>query len=221
MPTPPVSARVIFCPLEIEAKAARKSLGTSCTVIRTGPGPEAIRRAIEHADLPAGAVAVLFGTAGGLAPVGITGRASTIIDTDSRSWDTRHKGGAVIAGVNAPVCKALEKQALARRTGASIVDCESHIFAPLAIERAWRWAVVRGITDDHNADLPPAVIAWAGADGRTRLMRVLASMLRDPRLIAESIRLGRKTSRALRAAGLLLRQTIDDLSSHPMDARKS
>ncbi|MEZ6212243.1 MAG: hypothetical protein R3B46_13515 [Phycisphaerales bacterium] len=137
MPTPPESAPVVFCPLEIEAKAARKAVGQSCTIIRTGPGLGAIRRAIEHADLPAGSVAVLFGTAGGLAPVGITGRASIIIDTDARTWDARHNGGLTIAGVNAPVCKALEKQALARRTGASIVDCESHIFAPSLSRRAW------------------------------------------------------------------------------------
>ena len=214
-------APVVFCPLEIEARAARKAVASSCTIIRTGPGPEAIRRALDRVEMPAGAVAILFGTAGGLTDTGVACRASRVIDLDARSWDAAHAAGITIAGVNAPVCKALEKQALARRTNAAVVDCESHIFAPLANEHGWRWAIVRGITDDHRTDLSPAILNWVTSDGRTALRRVASSMLRDPRLMTEAIRLSRRTSRALRAAGLLLRQTIDDLSSRPMDADQS
>lgn len=206
---------LILCPLEIEARAARTALRDHADIIRTGPGPHAITRAIRALDAPPGATVILFGTAGGLAPSGVTCVASRVVDTHAQTWETTpltRNDAVTILGLDEPVCNALEKQALARRTGAAIVDCESHAFAPLAIERAWKWGVVRGITDDHRTDLPQAIISWAGPDGRTRPARIAASMIRDPRLIAESIRLGRRTSRALRAASLLLKQVVGELS---------
>lgn len=225
---------VIFCPLEIEARAARKALGPDAEVLRTGPGPDAMRRAISTHAPPRGSVVVLFGTAGGLAPVGVACSAARVVDTDGRHWDAPEPGvftadgddepdrtrpaGVTILGVPEPVCTAIEKSALARQTGAAVVDCESHAFAAEASARGWRWAVVRAVTDDHKTDLPRQMIRWIGPDGRTKTARIMGDLIRNPSLIRPCIGMGRRTSRALRAGGLLLRQTVDTLRAGAEDA---
>lgn len=206
---------LILCPLQIEANAARKALGDRCDIIRTGPGPRALTNALSTLHAPPGAVVILFGAAGGLGPSGLACIASRVTDQHGSTWTPAaiQRPGVTVAGVDSPLCNALEKQALARRTDAAIVDCESHVFAPFATERAWKWGVVRGVTDDHRTDLSPAIISWVAPNGRTRPIRIAATMLRDPRLIPEALRLGRRTSRALRAASLLLKHVVDELSN--------
>ncbi len=213
---------LVLCPLQIEARSARRALGAAAVILRTGPGPKAIERALRDRLEPPGSIVVLYGTAGGLGAPVIACRAARIVDVSGRAWTptveppdpekTRGSYGEVILGVDAPVHTPAQKQDLGRRTGAGVVDCESHAFAPIAADRAWRWSVVRAVTDDDHTALPAEIPSWAAPDGRTLGGRVIASIIRRPALLGETIRLARRTSRALRAAEILLRAEVDRLT---------
>lgn len=204
---------VILCPLEIERRAAATVEAGRARVVRTGPGAAAVARAVASLDADRAGLVVLFGVAGGLADTLIAVIAAEVLDggTGDR-WKPTLAGeaGVVVVGVETPVDTAVDKRVLHERTGAVVVDCESHDFARACVERGVRWAVVRGVSDGPDRALPLGVSGWVRDDGRTDAWRVAAGLLRRPGITPSVVRLGRATREALRAAGALLDRIIED-----------
>ena len=95
------------------------------------------------------------------------------------------------------VATSEQKRALARQFGALAVDMESAAVAEVCQERRVPCAVARAISDAADAGLSPELVALL-AGGRVAPRRVLAALVRRPRLAGELWRLARDTRRAAR-----------------------
>lgn len=92
---------------------------------------------------------------------------------------------------------AAEREALAARTGCSLVDQESAAFAETSERYGWRWGIVRGVSDTGEEGLPPGVDAWVDERGRSRIGRVVKDLARHPGSIAAIGRLSRASRIAM------------------------
>jgi adenosylhomocysteine nucleosidase len=101
-----------------------------------------------------------------------------------------------IAGVDRPLVRPSEKQALHQASSAAAADMESHVVARLAAVFALPFAVLRVIVDPAELELPPAALAGMRADGRLDVGAVLASLVRRPRQLPGLIRLAGDACRA-------------------------
>ena len=105
-------------------------------------------------------------------------------------------GPAVTApGVVAPPA---EKQSLSRQTGALAVDMESYWVARQVAVRGIPFLAVRAISDALEDRLPP-FDEILNADGRPRVDRLAAGLLREPAGLAAVLSLARNAGRARRA----------------------
>ena len=93
-----------------------------------------------------------------------------------------------------------QKRELHEASRAQLVDMESFTFAQCAIDAGLPWAVVRGVSDDATHTLPAECAGFLDARGETRIARVLASIIRRPRLALELVPLARNARRAMRHA---------------------
>ncbi len=212
---------IVICPLVFEAKAIRKAIRRAglagLPVVVSGPGPEAVRRAVVQAAAGSGTadrpVLVLAGVAGGLCEVDGVPRIERVVDAEGRSWACPVLPGSrpgaesaravTVLGLSTPLASAKSKREWHFRSGAHLVDAESHAFAE-ACEAAGlgeRWAVVRGVSDRQAESLPHQIVGWVDGAGRTRLGRALRDIVRRPSLLAAAARLGRRSSRVLPLVG--------------------
>lgn len=198
---------LILCPLEIERRAAARVAQGRARVIATGVGSDRMRRCLNRFDPDSLGVVVLFGVAGGLCATCATPPIGRVVNVATgESWETRNApcGGATIAGVDTPLLTVDAKRSLRDRTGASLVDTESHVFASICEAHGWDWTIIRGVSDGPDDVLPDHVSQWIDDEGRTRAVRVALDLLRRPALIPQVSRLGRSTRRALLAASIRL-----------------
>jgi hypothetical protein len=182
----------LACALKVEEKAARKA-GARTALVGMGAG----------LPLPDGRL-VSFGFAGGLEPrlqPGTLVTATKVVDAEGRTlWE----GPALELGdaVPAVVCAIDEvanepeaRRALARRSGASVVDMESGVLASTG-----RLAgVVRAISD--SSDRPVGRLVCAGkADGGTDWKVVARAFVTEPLKSIRTARDARKATAALTRA---------------------
>lgn len=184
-----------------------------------GPGPAAAEQAA-HRLLDEGCAALLsFGTAGGLDPALAPGTlvlARAVIadqedgslvppyrpdDTLSAALCGRGSGvhEGTVVGVSHPVTSPEAKARLARRTGACIVDMESHAVARVAQARGVPFAVLRAVADPATRSVPAWAVAGVDALGRTRAGAVLAAVAVRPDRWADLVALARDAGAAKRA----------------------
>jgi adenosylhomocysteine nucleosidase len=202
----------LVSPLEFERSALRALAGArGWTLERSGPGADAIARWAARAALPAGSVVVLAGVAGSLRPRPSTGDAvevSSVVAEDGRRFvpDGRLTALPQVRCLSArePIGSPDAKRAEAARDRADVVDLESAEFARVAIERGWRWHVVRGISDGHLDALPPGIDRWTDSEGRTRIGAVLGALLRRQATPGDLVRIGRASTAAMRAVAAAL-----------------
>lgn len=208
---------IVVCPLRFEfAVLERAGLGRRARLECCGPGAAAMRSWVERCD--AGTRVLLAGLAGGLRPGNAAGSAwmaSAIVDASGRRWAPSWPGPhdaptAVIVESGSALTTPAAKRACARHSGADLVDLESAAFAEAAAARGWRWAVVRGVSDDAAAALPPDVERWVDARGRSRPVRAILSLARRPSLIGPVLRVRSDGLTALRSAAELLATLLDD-----------
>lgn len=83
-----------------------------------------------------------------------------------------------------------EKRAISERFGAGAADMESAAVARVALANHMPWIAVRVVIDAADQDLPAAILAATGDDGRLRVGSVIGLILR-PRLWHPVIALGR------------------------------
>ena len=202
-----------------EAAILRRVLGKAVPLLACA-GARPARAAQGAADLIArGAQALLsFGFAGGLDPAlrpgdiivgaGVVGsdgkmratddalaqRLCAALDESGRQWSA-----GLVAGVDQALATAAAKQALAARTGAVIVDMESHAVAAAGLP----FAVLRVVVDPAERALPASVLAALDPSGRVNMAALAAGLLRHPREIGALLALARDNgpaSKSLRCA---------------------
>ena len=157
-----------------------------------------------NAEIERGSRGVIsFGIAGGLAPHLSPGQwvvASAIVsDRDRHSTDRdwserllRALPGAVhatIAGSDVPVGDPRAKRALHDRTGAIVVDMESHLAARIAAAHGLPFTACRVIVDPAHRNLPPAALLSLRPDGNPDVAAVLRSVVEQPLQLPDLMRL--------------------------------
>ncbi|MBC7835146.1 MAG: hypothetical protein H7Y88_08595 [Phycisphaerales bacterium] len=200
----------VICPLDIERRAveralrlrvARSELEPVITVVCSGPGTDAVRSAVTR-YAAASSELVLAGLCGGLTPgEDASQEIAEVIDSRGGHWRCAERG-AVLIGVDEPVCSVEAKRALAARTGAALVDMESHGFAAACSEAGVPWRIIREVSDGGGAALPRQAASWVDERGRMRGFRVLVDVLRRPWCLPALMRLGRDSKDALRRLGV-------------------
>jgi hopanoid-associated phosphorylase len=160
------------------------------------------------AQLAAGGATTLlsFGFAGGLDPSLrpgdiIVGAGVVAIDGKMRETDDalaqrlcaaldetecRWTAG-LVAGADQAVATSAAKQALAARTGAVIVDMESHAVAAAGLP----FAILRVVVDPAERALPASVLAAVDSNGHINMVPLIAGLLRHPREIGSLLALAR------------------------------
>jgi len=226
---------VILCALEFErAVMLRAGLDQRADIICCGPGAEAVVQWSEREGMERRNI-VLAGLAGGLRESAIAGRAylaATIIAPSGRQYrsafaielcssvqrDVREPlRSAIIASVDHVVTARAAKRAIAEKTSAEVIDMESAVFAEAATIFGWRWAVVRGISDDCGDSLPWGIERWVDARGRTRTLRAILSILRRPWILPAVLRLRRNSRAAMASAAEGLRVILDAMEPVAVD----
>lgn len=91
-----------------------------------------------------------------------------------------------------------ERKALAKATGAKVIDDESYFVNQVALERNIECWLVRSISDDADHDLPPlATGPIMNLDGSTNYSYLIGSLLSHPGQIPDLIRLAFDYSKCL------------------------
>jgi adenosylhomocysteine nucleosidase len=120
----------------------------------------------------------------------------------NETWTARLQarlGGAEpvgIAGADRPLVTSSQKQALFATTGAAAADMESHVAARVAARHGLPFAVLRVVADPVERALPPAALAGMREDGGTDPAAVLVSLAKNPRQIAQLVRVAADACRA-------------------------
>jgi len=147
------------------------------------------------AELARGGRGVIsFGIGGGLADDLAPGQwivaASVVSNTERHRTDdgwsqsilralpgARH---ATVAGVDRPIADPEGKRTLQQRTGAVIVDTESHVAARLAAAYHVPFVVCRAVVDPVDRELPPAALLDLLPGGTPDLSAILRSVAARP-----------------------------------------
>ena len=147
---------------------------------------------------------VSWGLAGGLAPEAKTG----VLCVPGRVLGPRgqefqlaaqvlgQEGSAVLAGSDEVVCTTGAKRDLLARTGAMMVDMETHRVAKVADARRVPCLAVRAVSDASDTALPELATDALGADGKVRLGRVLLGLARRPWQLGSLLLAGRDSKAA-------------------------
>ena len=200
---------IVFCPMEIERKAVARELrgaGLPDTrVVQTGIGKDAIVRAAkaEFDRAAPGTLFVLAGACGGLSHTTDVPPIARVIDEHGAQWTPRTADprGVTLIAVDHVVATPRDKRALAERTGAAIVDMETHAFAAACEAAGVPWTVVRGVSDTPDETLPAEVINWVRPDGGTYAARAAIGLLTKPSLVPHIIGVVRRANRVLPQVG--------------------
>ncbi|HEX6996966.1 MAG TPA: hypothetical protein VF322_02405 [Gammaproteobacteria bacterium] len=199
--------------------------GPRVVLVQSGPG-EARAAAAAGTALAAGVRALVsFGLAGGLAADVRPGRLllpREVVTPDARRfavdphWHARLAGALASTTVDdrpllaaAGVVASADEKRRAAALGAAGADLESGAIAAAAARAGVPFAVIRAVADGPGDDLPADVSAWVGADGETRLARVLVAALR-PRNWLPLVTLARRYAAARRSLAGAARRIVQE-----------
>lgn len=217
-------------------------LGIVCGLVREADclaglaGPDRLRVGIAAADADRaerearrlcedGAGGLMsFGLCGGLDPDLLPGElvAPERILTgtggfDVASWRPEAPVRRIGAGLGSDtiLARGAEKSAAHRRSGAAVVDMESHRVALVAHQAGVPFYVLRAVCDPAGTDIPAAAVGVIGPDGRPRLSVILGRLMRRPGQLAGLVGLQRDA----RAATIALRHGGRAAVKRLLDAR--
>jgi adenosylhomocysteine nucleosidase len=194
--------------LRAEARIAERSAGVRA--VAGGGDAARLDKLVRQLAAQGGDAIISFGIAAGLAPdcsagACVVGR-EVVYEDCSYSADPAWTGSiktligcadlVTIAGVDRPLTRPSEKQALYQTRGAVAADMESHVVARIAAELALPFAVLRVIADPAERALPQAAIAGMKADGGVDVGAVLASLATSPGQLPGLIRVAVEAGRA-------------------------
>ena len=188
-----------------EASVLRQS---GVTAIAIGGSSEALDAALVGPDVSLAAL-VSFGMCGALDPglrlgdwvIGtrVCGRIDADCDLQwtvdlARNLPSARKGPIYADG--RLIGSSQEKQALFSQHGALAADMESHLVAAAAARLGIPFAVLRCISDEAGAELPPAIAVAMHSDGRLAMGAILQSILSSPAQLPELMRSTARFNRA-------------------------
>lgn len=214
------------CILAVTGLAAEARIAAAPGVMTVSGGGDAARLALLlQASLAAGARAVIsFGIAGGLAPGLKAGTVvvAEMIDDGETLWRT-HAGWRArllaalpqarlgkILGCDKAIEGAEGKDAAHWRTGAHLVDMESHVAARLATQYDVPFAALRIVSDPAERSLPRAALVGMRPDGTADVGAVLRALAAKPAELPALIRTA-FDARAAFASLASARKQLDDL----------
>ncbi|MCP4759544.1 MAG: hypothetical protein GY894_03675 [Planctomycetes bacterium] len=209
----------ILCPLNMEASRVRRlALRRGWPLVTTGIGADAISRAVAAVD--PGRLLVLAGVAGALVPEMGSGTAHYVSEVFTQSGIRKSpvlSEGIRVTGADVVVATPSDKAALAARTGAHIVDMESHAFAEAADAAGHQWAIVRGVSDGVEHHLPAGCDRWFSPSGHLRPLVTTLDLARRPGDILPLMAFGRRTRMAMQEVVKLLDAAFSLDSSPPYE----
>jgi adenosylhomocysteine nucleosidase len=201
---------IAVCGLMREARIAS---GPGVRTLTGGTNAVLLRQKLERAIGEGAHGIISIGIAGGVAPSLKSGDCvvgSVVLENGDRffpdvQWTARIIAKlpsaipGVVAGADAVMTTSWAKAALFRAVGAYAVDMESHIVARAAKAHGIPFAVLRTISDPAGSNLPPLVSMAVTDSGKVDLMRVLVSLLGNPRQIPALIQTARESKAAFEA----------------------
>lgn len=216
------------------AAECRIAAGQGVRTVAGGGDIPTLAAAIERAVVSGACGLISFGVAGALAPEWRPGAivvARCVIGSGQdpvrsptdRRWSSALLAalpGAVaadLAGSDRIVSDAAEKRDLCARTGAAVVDMESHVVAAAAARHGLPFAVLRAVADTSECIVPPAARIAMRPGGGVALGLVLASLARSPGQLPQLIAIAIDTRRALVALGNSRRLLRDRLGYMDLD----
>ncbi len=173
---------------------ARIAAGPGVTVLGRG-GRGGLAASVERAIRQGCRGIISFGIAGGLAhhlKPGAYVVGSSVIDVTGERYPTcpqwsarllQALPGAIhapIAGSEGPVAHPAVKRLLHKKTGAAVVDMESHLAARLAASHGIAFVALRVVCDPAHRALPSAALAGMRTDGSTDGLAVLRGLAGRP-----------------------------------------
>jgi hopanoid-associated phosphorylase len=196
---------------------ARIAAGPGMAVICSSSDPNQLRALLTTLDSTSIRGVISFGVAGGLDPSLKTG--DVVVATEVMAGDTRWLAGlslteaqiasialgrrrvvrGLVAGVEELVAASSCKAALRSETGAAAVDMESHIAAAYAAEAGIPFAALRVISDPAHRALPVVARKAIKPNGDLDLVRIMGSVVRNPRSLRALVSTGIDFNRALRS----------------------
>lgn len=200
------------------AREAKIASAPGVVTLCSGGSPARLRQLLGHQD-PAGISCVMsFGIAGGLNPELVPGHvvvADAVVSQVHRWAADKELTEAIIGalqtrseltvlrasilGVDRALIDPVSKSTSRARTGAAVVDMESHITAEYAEAHNLRFAALRVVCDPASRSLPPLVNHALDADGRISFKGVARSLISEPGQIADLLKLARDSQIAFRA----------------------
>ena len=217
------------------AAAAELSENTRPLMTSVGGNPQKAKQAARDFAKTGVAGLVSFGVAGGLDPSLVPGDVvlanavwlpnGDVIPTHSVWRDavaTTSSGlrcftDLVVAGSDVAVTSAVAKGALFERSGAVVVDMESHGVAAAAQEAGLPLLVVRVVADPASRALPEAALAGIGPDGSRRPFAVLAKLLANPMALPALIGLAKDSNKALKNLSFIADSVIQCWSKNAIE----
>ncbi|MCJ2082926.1 phosphorylase [Methylobacterium sp. J-090] len=199
------------------AKEARLAAGPGVVAIGAGGNPQRLRTLLEARRPPDCRAVVSIGIAGGLAPDLAPG--DVVVASEIMAGDQRYPadpavadalmarlaslGGSLrrsaIVGVETAILTVVDKAGLQARTGAAIVDMESHVAAAFAARHGLPFAAIRVVCDPADRAIPAFAAQALKPNGEPDIVAVLTAILRDPRQIGPLVHLARDSGRAFAA----------------------
>ena len=196
---------------------ARIAAGPGMAVICSSSDPNQLRALLTTLDPTSIRGVISFGVAGGLDPSLKTG--DVVVATEVMAGDARWLAGlsltedqiasialgrrrvvrGLLAGVEEVVAASTCKAALHSETGAAAVDMESHIAAAYAAEASIPFAALRVISDPAHRALPVVARKAIKPNGDLDLLRIMGSVVRNPRTLRALVSTGIDFNRALRS----------------------
>jgi len=187
-----LSPITVVCPLAFErAQLMRAWRKESTLIFCCGPGEKNIVRFCRN--IPDQNHIILVGLAGALVPNIAAGSAHIIDEVFDPANGELFQPTPLGEGQNntprivritstpQPVATAREKHLLAEQTEAVLVDQESIAFARAVSQTSCKWSIVRGVSDDCNETFPQDIGHWISKTGNIRPMRVLRTLISQPR----------------------------------------
>ena len=208
----PMGTAVVVCPLRFERRAlGRAGVGRYCELVCCGAG--AVAAARWASDFVASGPVILCGLAGALNDnfdVGTAHAVAAVVDVDGRRLEPSmwEQAGPVISCPPSTLRTPQAKQAWSADSGADLADLESEALARVAIEKEWRWGIVRGVSDGPDTTLPAGIDTWVDTAGRTRTGRVLGAMLTGRVGLRRLMRLRSDSTRAMAAAAIVVERML-------------
>lgn len=194
-------------------EAACLAASPDVSIVCAGPGPTRAAEAARAAIAQGAKVLVSFGVAGSLVPAVRPGQLvlPETVMADGRRFATwpllrqelasalsvLHQG--LLVGSDTPIASPAAKRALSERTGAILVDMESHAVALLAASAGLPFVVLRAVIDGADEAVPEVALAGMGEDGRSRTWPVVRGVMQRPWQLPQLVRLGLRMQAALAA----------------------